>query len=189
MSLGLKELRLYRTWRVKHLALDDFWLYVKERRGDGEERYHIRPRLFSIENSTKVNRRTCVKAFPGRKTNTTSFLRLMMPQRCLCSHSEQLGQHEPAKCENSFNRNQSLPQISSPVPGGRGCQAGSPAIAQAWETQLSLLKGDRETKKKKRRSPVCICAAHLVDVYFLILNRNIEIIKWMNGMSSDYEYS
>ena len=69
-----------------------------------------------------------------------------------------------------LNGNQSPPQISSLVPEGEAVRQvyatnRSPAIAQAWETQLSLLKGDRE------KGPVCVCTAIGGNtLYFLVLS-------------------
>lgn len=66
-------------------------------------------------------------------SNITLFHGIMTPQRRLCSHTAQLGQHKAAKCERLFNGNQSPPQISSLVPGERlsGESTPTPTVAQA----------------------------------------------------------
>lgn len=119
-----EELRSYRTRQVKHEPFQDF--YVKERRGD------ITSVLVCslLRLQPKLNRRACVKAFPERLIQP-SLLRLMMPQRCLCSRLEQLGQHEPSKCENSQTGTEACPRLAAPSPGEEAVMAGSPAIAQA----------------------------------------------------------
>lgn len=69
-------------------------------------------------------------------SNITLFHGIMMPQRCLCSHTAQLGQHKPAECEQLFNGNQSPPQISSLVPGERLSGESTPPTANQRSLRL-----------------------------------------------------
>lgn len=86
-----------------------------------------------------------------------------------------------------LNGNQSPPQISSLAHEGEAVRQvyatnRSPAIAQAWETQLSLLKGDRE------KGPVCVCTFIGGNtLYFLVLSPTGALCNHqiVNGESID----
>lgn len=105
------------------------------------------------------------QASVSRKTSITLFQRIMMPQRRLCSHTEQLGQRESSECEKLLNRNQSLPQISSLVPGVR--PSGESTLPTAHQRSLRLEKHNCHCWRGRYASALLIGR---YTMYFLALS-------------------
>lgn len=119
----------------------------------------------------KINRRTCA----NWKTNQTSFGQIMMPQWCLCSHTEQLGQREPTKCKNSFKGTEVCPRFAA-ASLERGCQARlrcQPLTNDRWG-----LRNTTVTVDWVERAHIHLQCLHRCIIHFSILRRKIIFINW-----------
>lgn len=118
-------------------------------------------------NQNKQQTHLC-QASVYRKTNITWFRRIMMPQRCLCSHIEQLGQHESSKCENSLTGTKVRPRLAASFPGER--LSGKSTLPTAHQWSFRLEKHNCHCWRViEKWGPVCICTAYWW-IYSIVLS-------------------
>lgn len=174
------------SWQVKHLALNDSSLCVVWRtegetgREKASDTFRSSWFVLCREFNQHQQQTYLCQASVSRKTNITLFQRIMMPQRRLCSHTEQLGQRESSECEKLFNRNQSLPQISSLVPGER--LSGESTLPTAHQRSLRLEKHNCHCWRGRYASALLIGR---YTMCFLTLSSSGTLYSW-NGEWEEY---
>lgn len=131
-------------------------------------RHHIRPHLFSTENSAKV-KQTCLCQSVSRKTNTALTPAINDATTVFVFSLGAAGTTWTIQVWKLSNRNRSLPHISSPVPGGRGCHGRLASDRSGLRNTTAAVEGRSRNKKTKRRSR---CASTLLE------HRDHKMVEW-----------
>lgn len=137
-------------------------------------RHHIRPRLFSTEISAKV-KQTCLCQSVSRKTNTTLTPAINDATAVSVLSLGAAGTTWTIQVWKLSNRNRSLPQISSPVPEGRGCHGRLASDRSGLRNTTAAVEGRSRNEKTKRRSR---CASALPEHWDRKMDEWDELWLW-----------